>query len=94
MRLYHPSVWGRCKDKFGQAWGINEPTVGSHKSNKDMEVDMRLGEKFKWKWSWCEVDAPKMYCFGEVMDNDKPSMVSSNGWATKLVICFFFFNAV
>lgn len=65
-RFLRPEVWGRCKDAFGQTWGLCEPQNGPPPSNEDMAVAVRLGEKHKWKWSWTEEDVPKMYCFGEV----------------------------
>lgn len=62
----NPTVWGRCKDPFGQPWGLCEVQTGPTPSNDEMSVDMKIGAKYDWKYTWIEEDVPKMYCFGEV----------------------------
>ncbi|CAM9577823.1 unnamed protein product [Sphacelaria rigidula] len=59
-------VWGRCKDAFGQDWGVCEPPSGPPPSKEDMAIDIQFGEKYQWQWSWVIEDVPKMYCFGQV----------------------------
>lgn len=59
-------VWGRCKDALGQPWGLCEVQKGPDVPHEDMAVDMKIGAKFDWKYTWAEEDVPVMHCFGEV----------------------------
>lgn len=61
-----PSVWGRCKDAFGQAWGLCEAQAGPPPSHEDMKGDMEIGAKHGWKYSWAVEDMPTVYCYGAV----------------------------
>ena len=31
-----------------------------------MAVDMKIGAKYDWKYTWTVEDVPTMHCFGEV----------------------------
>ena len=60
------TVWGRCKDAFGQPWGLCEVQAGLPPSEDEMAVDMKIGAKYDWKYTWTVEDVPTMHCFGEV----------------------------
>lgn len=60
------AVWGRCKDAFGQAWGLCEAETGPPPSHEDMEKDMEIGAKYGWKYTWAVVNVPTVYCYGAV----------------------------
>lgn len=59
-------VWGRCKDAFGQAWGLCEAQAGPPPSHDDMKGDMEIGAKHGWKYTWAVEDTPTVYCYGAV----------------------------
>ena len=47
-------------------WGISEPQVGPPPSEKDLAVDMEIGAKYNWKYTWTVEDVSTMHCFGGV----------------------------
>ncbi|CAM9720687.1 unnamed protein product [Ectocarpus sp. 6 AP-2014] len=57
-------VWGRCKDPFGQPWGLCEVQTGPTTSNEDMAKDMEIGAKYDWRYTWAVEDMPTVYCYG------------------------------
>lgn len=52
------SVWGCAKDVCGQSWGLCEV-------QEDIVMDMKIGAKHDWKYSWAKEDVPTMHCYGE-----------------------------
>lgn len=67
------AVWGRCKDIFGQAWGLCETQTGPPPSHEDMQKDMEIGAKHGWKYAWAVEDMPTVYCYGAVRGRGCPS---------------------
>ncbi|CBN76982.1 glyoxalase family protein [Ectocarpus siliculosus] len=57
-------VWGRCKDPFGQPWGLCEVQEGPAPSKEDMAKDMEMGAKYDWRYTWVVEDMPTVYCYG------------------------------
>ncbi|CAN0125187.1 unnamed protein product, partial [Discosporangium mesarthrocarpum] len=58
-------VWGKCKGPHGVNWSICEPpTVGL--TDIDYTVDVKLGTKHGWKWSWSVEEVPSTHIYGEV----------------------------
>ncbi|CAN0506602.1 unnamed protein product, partial [Ectocarpus sp. 12 AP-2014] len=57
-------VWGRCKDPFGQPWGLCEVQEGPAPSNEDIAKDMEIGAKYDWRYTWVVEDMPTVYCYG------------------------------
>ena len=71
------AVWGRCKDAFGQAWGLCEGQTGPPPSHEDMEKDMEIGAKHGWKYTWAVEDMPTVHCYGAVREGPSSSPSSS-----------------
>ena len=71
------AVWGRCKDAFGQAWGLCEAQTGPPPSHEDMEKDMEIGAKHGWKYTWAVEDMPTVHCYGAVREEPSSSPSSS-----------------
>lgn len=72
-------MWGRCKDAFGQPWGLCEVQAGATPTEEEMSVDMKIGAKHNWKYTWTVEDVPTMHCFGEVRREREYSTHSSVG---------------
>lgn len=45
--------------------------VGATPSEEEMSVDMKIGAKHDWKYTWTVEDVPTMHCFGEVSEEEQ-----------------------
>ncbi|CAM9483888.1 unnamed protein product [Choristocarpus tenellus] len=63
-------VFGKCKDPLGVTWCLSEPEVAEY-NEEEKAIDVRLGAKHAWKWSWGVEDVPRMCFYGEVRSVDK-----------------------